>query len=281
MRFIVSAVSLFLFIALFIHGLFMVTGIAPRTVANVNGAIQTLVSNGPSGLDAVSQLDSNEHQPATVFETLHRPVQNTATPSESEYIGSTYLSLNHSEPRSTDSTGEQETMGTVTQAPYEQPSAKNYHPSIGVYDYGDVSRPVRIAISSIGVNADIIIPPASDNETLDEALTHGIVYYPGSGRFGENGNAFLFGHSSWLPIVRNKNFKVFNELTNVREGDLIFIYTTDQTYPYQVVSKRIAGDDEVWVDFADTDRSRLTLSSCNSFGSREQRVVVEAVLVEY
>ena len=66
-----------------------------------------------------------------------------------------------------------------------------------------VTVPTRVIIDKIGVDSIIQHPQTVDVETLDKALTKGAVYYPGSGTI-EQGNVFLFGHSSNWQIVRNQ-----------------------------------------------------------------------------
>ncbi|MBI2096981.1 MAG: hypothetical protein HYT40_02390 [Candidatus Sungbacteria bacterium] len=59
----------------------------------------------------------------------------------------------------------------------------------------------RLIIENIGLSAKIVTPASTDDNILNTALTKGAVYYPGSGKLGEVGNVFLFGHSTGLAVV--------------------------------------------------------------------------------
>jgi LPXTG-site transpeptidase (sortase) family protein len=134
--------------------------------------------------------------------------------------------------------------------------------------------PTRIKIPSIGVNALVLKPRSTEAAELDTQLTKGAVYYPGSGLLAD-GNVFIFGHSTNWKVVNNPAYKTFNGVQNLVSGDEIFVTGTDKTYVYKVSSVTLANNDEVWVDLSG-DEKRLTLSTCNSFGKKQERYVVEA-----
>jgi len=52
---------------------------------------------------------------------------------------------------------------------------------------------------------NVLNPQSRDIKVLDEALNSGAVHYPGTGSLTEDANVFIFGHSSFLPNVINKN----------------------------------------------------------------------------
>ncbi len=149
-------------------------------------------------------------------------------------------------------------------APTEEPAS-----------YTDVL-PTRIVISSVGIDTQVSHPQSQDVEVLDQALTKGAVYYPGSGSLVQ-GNAFVFGHSTGLSIVHNQAYKTFNGLKNVKAGDEIRVYGDDgNIYVYSAVSTELVTEDTALVHF-DTAERTLTLSTCNTFGKKEERHVVTAV----
>lgn len=139
------------------------------------------------------------------------------------------------------------------------------------------SKPSRIVAHSIGLDAAIVYPPSRDITVLDEALLRGVVHYPGSGYFGENANMFFFGHSSFLPVVVNENLRIFNRIQELQRGDIIDIYSGEKKLRYRVTSNVLATYSEVRVVFA-SERPMITLVTCNSFGAREDRFVIEAEL---
>lgn len=134
--------------------------------------------------------------------------------------------------------------------------------------------PSLVSIPKIGVEAEIHVPPSIDVETLDRLLSLGAVYYPGSGVV-ERGNVFIFGHSSNWAIVKNQAYKTFNNLEDLVPGDLIYLSGEGWEAAYEVESVRVAPDSEVLVSFSGSE-PRLTLSTCNTFGLKEERIVVEA-----
>lgn len=134
--------------------------------------------------------------------------------------------------------------------------------------------PVKIIIEKIGVNSIIQNPTTTNIYTLDELLLKGVVRYPGSGLPGE-GNMFLFGHSTGLKVVKNQAFKAFNNLKNLAAGDVISVYSDKHVYTYKVNNVKLAKSSDVLVDFS-VKKNMLTLSTCNTFGQKEDRYVVEA-----
>ena len=133
----------------------------------------------------------------------------------------------------------------------------------------------RILIDDIDVDANIVFPESADLNILNTALTKGVVYYPGSGKLGEVGNVFLFGHSTGLKVVYNKNFEVFNRLKELEAGDVIRVQSDGREYWYRVLSTTIKKADDANINLS-TARKLLTISTCRIFGGREDRYVVEA-----
>lgn len=135
--------------------------------------------------------------------------------------------------------------------------------------------PVRIIIDAIGVDTKINNPESTSIAAMDAALLSGVVHYPGSGDLEDHTNMFLFGHSTGFRVVQNDAFKAFNNLEDLVENDLIRVQSDSQEYLYRVtkVEETKAGD--AFVEISNREK-KLTLSTCNSFGSKEDRFVVEA-----
>ena len=261
MRFITSMICLVLFIAVFMHGLFMVSGIAPRTTARINHSLLGLVTTATQTLAQTRTSHSQEI------------VQEEATQPEE--------------------TVEPERPTIIAQGLYdERPEGGTYH---GLVQYDDESdeapiqhsllspeqTPLRIRIPAIDIDATVVVPEEVHINALDTALMEGVVYYPDSGRVGKPGNAFFFGHSSWLPVVRNENFAIFNNLGDAEPGDRVIVSTSRSDFVYVVTGKRVANREEIWVSFEESGDSIITLSTCNSFGAKIERIVVEAKLVSW
>ncbi len=141
------------------------------------------------------------------------------------------------------------------------------------------AEPVRILAPRVGIDTVVSSPQSRDIGVLDAALASGAVHYPGSGFLTEDSNIFLFGHSSFLPVVRNKAYQAFNGLKDMVPGDEIFVDSARVRYVYRVASVRKASADEAFVAFERGER-RLTLSTCDSFGAKADRFVVEAYFVD-
>lgn len=134
--------------------------------------------------------------------------------------------------------------------------------------------PQKIEIPKIGVSSIIYTPQSIDVATLDSNLAKGAVYYPGSGTL-QGGNMFLFGHSTNWKVVNNQAYKTFNNLDKLGKGDEVKITSNGKVYVYEVTGVRRASQDDVLIDFTKGDRM-LTISTCDTFGRKQDRWVVEA-----
>ncbi len=147
-----------------------------------------------------------------------------------------------------------------------------------VVDSTRFEKPTRVIIDKIGVDMPIGNPQTTDAAVLDNALLSGAVRYPGSGLLGEEANMFLFGHSSYLPVVHNPAFRAFNDIQKLKAGDLIRVQsaTKEEVYRVSTVQKMNASDAFVSLE---KGTKMLTLSTCDSFGKPSERFVVEAAFV--
>lgn len=136
--------------------------------------------------------------------------------------------------------------------------------------------PVHLTVPSVGINTVVLNPEDTSNAVLDRSLLSGAVRYPGSGLPGQVGNMLIFGHSSYLPVVKNKAFQAFNELGTLRVGDTVTVQTGTEVYTYDVVEVRLTRAEDAVVSFA-AEQPTLTLATCNTFGTKQERWVVRAV----
>jgi len=140
--------------------------------------------------------------------------------------------------------------------------------------------PVKISIPTINLSATISNPVSTDIDVLDNALLTGAVRYPTSAELGQEGNVILFGHSSYLPIVNNKAYKTFDGIQNLKVGDRITVSSGTTAYTYAVTSvQKESAASEDGIALTSTGHT-LTLATCNSFGTKSDRFVVSADLVE-
>lgn len=154
---------------------------------------------------------------------------------------------------------------------------RNTSPSVSL---GSAERyPIRIIFDSFDREVTVLNPEVRTVEGLDAALLKGVVRHPDSADFERTGTIILFGHSSYLPNVINKNFQAFNGIQKLVWGDVVRLRSTEREYVYRVdrVYETPATGAEVKVE---TGTPKLTLVTCDSFGSKDDRFVVEATLVE-
>jgi sortase A len=144
---------------------------------------------------------------------------------------------------------------------------------------GEGELPVRVEIPKLGIRASVSNPDSTNVAALDTALLSGAVRYPGSAVPGEVGNVLLFGHSSRLPVVQNQAFKAFNDIQNLEKGDPVFVIGEDKVYIYAVekVEEANTGSDAINLR---VEGAKLTLATCNNFGTKEDRFIVTATLVK-
>ncbi len=139
--------------------------------------------------------------------------------------------------------------------------------------------PDRLIVEGINIDLPISNPQTRDIGALDEKLKDSVVRYPDSATLGvQGGNVLVFGHSSGLPVVRNQFFKAFNKIKDLEDGQIIKAVSGSDTYSYSVsrVYQASATDDRIALNVAG---HRITLLTCDSFGSKSDRWVVEAEFI--
>lgn len=136
--------------------------------------------------------------------------------------------------------------------------------------------PLAVKIPEVGVDTQVYNPQSTSTDVLDSFLLKGAVRYPGSGLLGAKGNVLIFGHSTSFKIVNNQAFKTFVGLKNLKQGDLISVFSDKYEYIYSVQTVEMKEAKDVIVNFNTAD-SLLTLSTCNtSIGDHDARYVVQA-----
>lgn len=143
---------------------------------------------------------------------------------------------------------------------------------------GEATLPLSISFDALNRTVPVLNPTSNNIEVLDDALLRGVVRHPDSTDYSEPGNVFILGHSSYLPNVFNKNFQAFNGLQELTWGDTIRVKTADTEYVYRVDHVYKAKASELTVPVTKGEH-KLTLATCNSFASKDDRFIVEASLV--
>ncbi|MFW6209913.1 MAG: sortase [Patescibacteria group bacterium] len=138
-----------------------------------------------------------------------------------------------------------------------------------------VTVPRSLHIPRLGRTVQVLNPTSRTVADLDAALLEGVVRHPDSARLDQEGNVFVLGHSSYLPQVMNRNFQAFNGIQDLEWGDTLELHTPEAVYAYRVDRVYEARATEVTVPIAGTGH-KLTLATCDSFGSVDDRYIVEA-----
>lgn len=145
----------------------------------------------------------------------------------------------------------------------------------------------RIIIPKIGKNIPLIDIKQKKVDGIDELnnifmeeLENGVIRYPGSGKPGEDGNAFIFGHSSNFPWMKWDYNDVFSLLDNVVFDDEVVVYYGQEKHTYKIRSKDVISPGDVSVLKSDeNDRSKITLMTCWPIGTTLNRLVLTGELV--
>jgi len=140
-------------------------------------------------------------------------------------------------------------------------------------------QPDTIIFDSLDRSVAVLNPTSRAIDDLDAALLYGVVRHPDSALMGQLGTVFILGHSSYLPTVLNNNFKAFNGIQNLKFGDTVRLQSDGVEYVYRVDKVYKANAAELTVPIAG-EVQRLVLATCNSFGSTDDRYIVEADLLE-
>lgn len=136
-------------------------------------------------------------------------------------------------------------------------------------------KPVSMYIERLDRTIDVLNPVSRSIADLDNALLSGAVRHPDSATPNIDGTVLIMAHSSYLPNVLNRNFQAFNGIQNLEWGDTITLTSNGAIYTYQVERVYEAKASEVTVPIKG-DSKLLTLATCDSFGSTDDRHIVEA-----
>ena len=140
-----------------------------------------------------------------------------------------------------------------------------------------IEKPIKILINKLGIKSTVINPTSTNLLTLNKSLKLGAVRYPQSGSLGEDKSIFIFGHSTSLE-TNHTYYKTFNNLDKLIAGDEIILQSADNEYIYKVTSTAITNTAEGLVQLSND--KKLILSTCNTLGKKEERIVVKADFIK-
>lgn len=114
-----------------------------------------------------------------------------------------------------------------------------------------------------------------DSESFDDFLA----LFPGTALPGEEGNAFISGHSVLPQFFNPEDYKkIFSTLPQMEVGDEILVNISGVEYRFLVDSKEVVEPDDVSVLTAPLSGKYLTLMTCVPPGTSLKRLVVVSKL---
>ena len=150
------------------------------------------------------------------------------------------------------------------------------------------SSPPPIPITPINNNFAIVIPKIDVNANVTanvdptsyrayaSALAKGAAHARGTVLPGQEGNSYIFAHSSlnFWDIYRYNS--VFTLLRKLEPGDLVAVFYQGHRYDYVVTSKKIIPPTDTSVLTPKAEGKQLTLQTCDPPGLNLNRLVVIA-----
>lgn len=175
-------------------------------------------------------------------------------------------------------TGDQSPIPTMSGEPL--PSSAGFGQ---IEDNENVIKPVStdygLVIEKINANAKIVgdVDPANDAE-YTEALKEGIAAAKGSTLPGEDGNLFLFSHSTDAPWNIIRYNAIFYLLRELESGDRVIVFYKGRRFDYIVFDKHVTSPLDISFLTNRYDRPVLTLQTCDPPGTVLNRLIVRAKL---
>ncbi len=133
-----------------------------------------------------------------------------------------------------------------------------------------------LKIPKIDFEYEIAFPQNLEEETISKALMAKVMHYPTAAYPGEKGDVVLLGHSapnSWPP-----NYRVFNKIDQLEEGDILIIHFNNQDFSYKVVKSFLITPGEP-IPPSDRGDHLVHLLTCWPVNTGNKRMVIEAVLM--
>jgi len=141
-----------------------------------------------------------------------------------------------------------------------------------------VSEDFGLMIERLGINVQVFADTDANNpKEYLPILLKGVAHAKGSVFPGQEGNVFIFAHSSNAPLSISRYNAVFYLIDKLESGDGVDIFYQGSKYKYEVTEKVIATPDMVapYVKEHATGKS-LTLQTCYPAGTALKRLLVIA-----
>ena len=144
-----------------------------------------------------------------------------------------------------------------------------------------MDEPNRIWIPSLDIAAPIVESKASNEQAFQEALGEGVVHYPGTAQPGQQGNVYLFGHSSDFPNKPGNYKTVFALLPRIKIGAEILVSDDKgQVFKYVAFETKVIKPTEVGYVKPELKpgEKMLTVQTSYPVGTALRRFIVLATL---
>jgi len=132
-----------------------------------------------------------------------------------------------------------------------------------------------LVIPKIDVNVKVFpnVDAAKPKEYLP-LLAKGVAHAKGSLLPGQEGNVFIFAHSTDTPLNASRYNAVFYLINKLEKDDEVFVYYQQQKYSYKVLEKKIISPEKL-NDYLKTLKGKtLTLQTCYPPGTTIKRLLV-------
>jgi sortase A len=142
-----------------------------------------------------------------------------------------------------------------------------------------VDKEFGIVIPKIGANSRVLsnIDPY-DSALYQQALSQGVAHAAGTVLPGEEGNSFLFSHSSVNFYEASRYNSIFYLLNKLETGDKIDIYRQGEKLTFIVTATGLYNPQAVEFLRPDAQGKTLNLMTCWPPGTTLQRLIVTAQL---
>lgn len=151
-----------------------------------------------------------------------------------------------------------------------------------------VSAPPPISITPVNTDFSIIIPKINVNSAIVQdvdaaneseyfkALEKGTAHAKGTVYPGQEGNSFIFAHSTLNFWEAGRYKAIFTLLRKLEIGDRVITFYQGQRYDYRVTGKKVVEASDVSDLTPAFSGKRLTLQTCDPPGTTLKRLIVIA-----
>lgn len=134
-----------------------------------------------------------------------------------------------------------------------------------------------IVIPKLGINSRVVknVNPY-DAKIYQKALTQGVAHAQGTALPGEEGNIFIFSHSSENFYEATRYNSIFYLLPKLEIGDIVTLYYKEEQFDYRVTEKKTVASDDISYLLDESGKPQLTLMTCYPPGTNLKRYIVKA-----